>query len=70
MYQLKRLRENFDVSRKLLSKITGIPYRTLQNWELGTREMTEYEYRNIEYRLSIVRTPGFTEGNHECSCRR
>ncbi len=49
---LKRLRESFGVSRTLLSEITGIPYRTLQNWELGTRDMADYEYENISYRLS------------------
>ncbi|KIR01741.1 hypothetical protein P261_00555 [Lachnospiraceae bacterium TWA4] len=51
-YNLKRLRESFGVSRTLLSKITGIPYRTLQNWELGTRKIADYEYKNIRYRLS------------------
>ncbi len=52
MYNLKRLRDSFGVSRTLLSRITDIPYRTLQNWELGSRQMAEYEYKNISYRLS------------------
>ncbi|MCD8084441.1 MAG: hypothetical protein LUE86_13275 [Clostridiales bacterium] len=51
MYNIKDLRTRYHVSRKLLTKITLIPYRTIQNWELGRRECKPYEYRMIEYQL-------------------
>lgn len=33
------------------SEYFGIPYRTIQNWELGTRQCPEYLLNLIQYKL-------------------
>ena len=33
--------------------ILGIPYRTVQDWELGNRQMPEYLFRLMEYKIQI-----------------
>jgi hypothetical protein len=40
------------MSRQEFAEFFSIPYRTLQNWELGTRECPEYLLKLIEYKLT------------------
>ena len=44
---IKEARERAGLTREELSIWLGIPYRTLQNWETGSRKCTEYVERLI-----------------------
>ncbi len=48
---IKDLRENTGMSRKEFSEHTGIPVRTLEDWEAGRRRPPEYIPRLIAYQL-------------------
>lgn len=48
---IKTLREKYNLSRKQFTEIFEIPYRTLQDWELGNRKCPEYLLKLIEYKL-------------------
>lgn len=47
----KEMRERSGMSRPQFAEHFGIPYRTVQNWELGLRECPEYLLRLFEYYL-------------------
>lgn len=48
---IRRLRESVNMSRKEFSEHTGIPVRTLEDWEAGRRTPPEYIPRLIWYQL-------------------
>ena len=48
---IKELRESTGMSRKDFSEHTGIPVRTLEDWEAGRRTPPEYISRLIAYQL-------------------
>ena len=48
---IKELRESTEMSRKEFSEYTGIPVRTLEDWEAGRRTPPEYIPRLIAYQL-------------------
>ena len=48
---IKDLREQKGMNRKEFSEYTGIPVRTLEDWEAGRRTPPEYIPRLIEYQL-------------------
>ena len=48
---IKKLREGTGMSRKVFSEHTGIPVRTLEDWEAGRRTPPEYLPRLIAYQL-------------------
>ena len=48
---IKELRESTGMSRKDFSKHTGIPVRTLEDWEAARRTPPEYIPRLIAYQL-------------------
>lgn len=48
---IKVLRESTGMSRKEFSEHTGIPVRTLEDWEAGRRTPPEYIPRLIAYQL-------------------
>ena len=48
---MKELRESTGMSRKEFSEHTGIPVRTLEDWEAGRRTPPEYIPRLIAYQL-------------------
>ena len=48
---IKDLRESIGMSRKEFSEHTGIPVRTLEDWEAGRRIPPEYIPRLIAYQL-------------------
>lgn len=48
---IKELREASGMSRSQFAEYFGIPYRTIQNWELGLRDCPEYLLKLIEFRL-------------------
>ena len=48
---IRDLRESTGMSRKEFSEHTGIPVRTLEDWEAGRRTPPEYIPRLIAYQL-------------------
>ena len=48
---IKQLRESIGMSRKEFSEHTGIPVRTLEDWEAARRTPPEYIPRLIAYLL-------------------
>ena len=48
---IKELRESIGMSRKEFSEHTGIPVRTLEDWEAARRTPPEYIPRLIAYQL-------------------
>ena len=49
--RIKSLRESTGMTRKAFSDHTGIPVRTLEDWEAGRRTPPEYIPRLLEYQL-------------------
>lgn len=49
--EIRKLRESVKMSRKAFSEHTGIPVRTLEDWEAGRRKPPEYIPRLISYQL-------------------
>lgn len=49
--QITELRESVGENRKEFSLHTGIPVRTLEDWEAGRRTPPEYIPRLIRYQL-------------------
>lgn len=47
------LREKTGMSRKEFCEYFGIPYRSMQDWELGNRAMPEYVLRLMEYKVQM-----------------
>ncbi len=45
------LRESTGMNRKEFAEHLGIPYRTMQEWELGRRAMPDYVFSLIRYRV-------------------
>ncbi|MBE5889048.1 MAG: helix-turn-helix domain-containing protein [Lachnospiraceae bacterium] len=51
--RVRGLRESTGMSRKEFCEYFGIPYRTLQDWELGKREMPGYLLRLMAYKVKM-----------------
>ena len=49
--KIRELRKNIGMTRKEFSEHTGIPVRTLEDWEAGRRTPPEYIPRLIAYQL-------------------
>ena len=49
--ELVRLRKETGMNRKEFATYFDIPYRTMQDWELGNRQMPEYLLRLMRYKL-------------------
>lgn len=50
-YCFRSIREQSGMNRKEFSEWLGVPYRTMQEWELGRRVMPEYVLRLIAYKV-------------------
>lgn len=48
---IKELREKYNLTQSKMSEITGIPVRTIQDWEGGKRECKEYLINLISFYL-------------------
>ncbi len=48
----KALRLLTGMNRKEFSEYLGIPYRTMQEWELGRRHMPEYVLSLVTFRVT------------------
>ena len=49
---IKQIREASGMTRTQFAEYFGIPYRTLQNWELGERDCPAYLIDLIKYKLT------------------
>ena len=47
----KAVREQSGMTRKDFANWLGIPYRTMQEWELGRRAMPDYVLKLIAYKV-------------------
>lgn len=47
------LRDSTGMTRREFCEYFQIPYRTLQDWELGNRKMPDYLFRLMEYKLQM-----------------
>lgn len=62
--RLIKLRESTGMNRRQFAEYFEIPYRTVQDWELGSREMPEYLLRLIAYKLrmeQLIKSKGDTD---------
>lgn len=50
-YCFRMIRQESGMNRKDFSDWLGIPYRTMQEWELERRAMPEYVLRLIAYKV-------------------
>ncbi len=50
---LLKLREHTGMNRRQFADYYGIPYRTLQDWELGNRKMPVYLLRLMIYKAEM-----------------
>lgn len=50
-YCFKMIREKSGMTRTDFCAWLGVPYRTMQEWELGRRAMPEYVLRLIAYKV-------------------
>ena len=46
---IKELRESMGMSRQEFCTVFNVPYRTLQSWEHGTRDMSAFTKRLLVY---------------------
>lgn len=53
--ELIEIRKNTGMNRREFAEYFGIPYRTMQDWELGNRQMPEYLFRLMEYKIRMER---------------
>lgn len=51
MLTFKELRQQSGMERTEFAEYFGIPYRTVQSWELGDRKCPEYLLKLMEYKL-------------------
>lgn len=58
---IKELRITHGLTQKQLSEITGIPERTIQNWEGGQRKCPEY----VENMVAGLLEQKFGQPNHK-----
>lgn len=55
---IKEMRTETGMTQKQLAELLDVPRRTLQNWELGTRECPQYIVALIEY---FLRSEGYLD---------
>ncbi len=54
----KELREMYGMTRQEFARYFGIPYRTVQSWELGDRKCPDYLVRLIRHKLEREKAKG------------
>ncbi len=57
-YYIEAIRNQTGMTRPQFSDWLGVPLRTLQAWEKGTREMPEYVLRLIAYKVRMEKEAG------------
>ncbi len=56
--RLLELRYSTGMNRREFAEYFEIPYRTVQEWELGNRKMPEYLLRLMAYKVRIENESG------------
>lgn len=56
--RLIELRFSTGMNRREFAEYFEIPYRTVQEWELGNRKMPEYLLRLMAYKIQIENEKG------------
>lgn len=51
---IKSIRESTGMNKKQFAEYFGIPYRTLQDWELGNRKAPEYVINMISKIIQLT----------------
>ena len=51
--QLIEIRKRTGMNRREFAEYFNIPYRTVQDWELGNRQMPDYLFRLMEYKIRM-----------------
>lgn len=51
--ELLELRQSTGMNRREFAEYFGIPYRTVQEWELGHRKMPDYLLRLMAYKIRM-----------------
>ena len=51
--QLIEIRKKTGMNRREFAEYFSIPYRTVQDWELGNRQMPDYLFRLMEYKIRM-----------------
>lgn len=51
--EMIEFRKSTGMNRKMFAEYFGIPYRTMQDWELGNRQMPEYLFRLMVYKVKM-----------------
>ena len=51
--QLIELREQTGMNRKEFAEYFQIPYRTITDWERGERQMPDYLFRLLAYKVRM-----------------
>ena len=54
-HKLIDIRNKTGMNRREFAEYFGIPYRTIQDWELGNRQMPEYLLRLMKYKVEVER---------------
>ena len=57
-YAFKMVRAELGMNRKEFAEWLGIPYRTMQEWELGRRAMPQYVLDLIVYKVRNEKKQG------------
>ena len=57
-YMFKAVREQTKMNRKEFEEWLGIPYRTMQDWELGKSQVPEYVLRLVAYKVQAEKEKG------------
>ena len=55
MNKFKELRQRYGLTQKALSEYTGIPKRTIEDWETGKRNPPDYMLSLIEVKLDFLK---------------
>lgn len=51
--ELIEIRKSTGMNRREFAEYFQIPYRTMQDWELGNRQMPEYLLRLMAYKVQM-----------------
>lgn len=55
MNKIKLIRESKGLTRTDLAKLSGVPYRTITNWELGIRKIKDvYQIKKVAEALETT----------------
>lgn len=53
---MKELRKEFGLTQAKLSEITGIPKRSIENWDSGIRKPPKYVVDLVRFKLEHLNT--------------